>query len=231
MITESKIFEKNEQFPGEEISVEGNLGLVRLCASRFRGKGIEYEELYSAGCMGLVKAVKAFDKSHGVRFSTYAVPVILGEIRRLFRDGGAVKVSRLIKERSLMVTRAAERFESQNGRSASLDELAEICGLERQDVIEAIAVSSPTVSLTATSDDGELTQLDLPVDPPDIKITDELALNQALSTLDERDRQLIFLRFYKNLTQQQTAQRLGMTQVQVSRREKKVLGELREKLG
>lgn len=157
--------------------------------------------------------------------------MILGEIRRLFRDGGAVKVSRLIKERSLMVTRAAERFESQNGRSASLDELAEICGLERQDVIEAIAVSSPTVSLTATSDDGELTQLDLPVDPPDIKITDELALNQALSTLDERDRQLIFLRFYKNLTQQQTAQRLGMTQVQVSRREKKVLGELREKLG
>lgn len=103
--------------------------------------------------------------------------------------------------------------------------------MERQDVIEAIAVSSPTVSLTASSDDGELTQLDLPVDPPDIKITDELALNQALSTLDERDRQLIFLRFYKNLTQQQTAQRLGMTQVQVSRREKKVLGELREKLG
>lgn len=99
MITENRIFEKNEQFPGEEISVEGNLGLVRLCASRFRGKGIEYEELYGAGCMGLVKAVKAFDKSRGVRFSTYAVPVILGEIRRLFRDGGAVKVSRIIKER------------------------------------------------------------------------------------------------------------------------------------
>lgn len=224
-------FEENSDYPCcDEVSVEDNLGLVRLCAGRFRGKGIEYEELYSAGCMGLVKAVKAFDKDRGVKFSTYAVPVILGEIRRLFRDGGAVKVSRMIKERSLKAMRISEKYEREKGYPPSVDELAAIMGLERQDVIEALCVSRPTVSLTSSSEDGDEGQTDLPVEAPDIKITDSLALNQLLSTLDDRDRRLIFLRFFKNLTQQAAAVELGMTQVQVSRQEKKILSYLREKL-
>ncbi len=224
-------FTKNEAFPDiaeEEITVEGNLGLVRLCAGRFKGKGIEYEELYSAGCVGLVKAVKSFDSSRGVRFSTYAVPVILGEIRRLFRDGGSLKVSRSIKERSLAVSKASGRFELDNGREPTINELSEITGFSQEEIIEALSVSQPTVSLTPAEDDEP--QFDLPVESPETRITNSLALRQALSELSDRDKALIYCRFTLDLTQQATAERLGMTQVQVSRREKKLLLYLREKL-
>ncbi|MCC8195553.1 MAG: sigma-70 family RNA polymerase sigma factor [Ruminococcus sp.] len=224
-------YAKNEAFPDiieDEITVENNLGLIRLCAGRFRGKGIEYEELYSAGCVGLVKAVKSFDTSRGVRFSTYAVPVILGEIRRLFRDGGSLKVSRSIKERSLAVSRASGKFELDNGREPTISELSEITGFSQEEIIEALSVSQPTVSLTPV-EDGE-PQLDLPVESPETKITNSLALRQALNELNDRDKALIYCRFTLDLTQQATAERLGMTQVQVSRREKKLLLYLREKL-
>lgn len=212
-----------------EATVEGNLGLVRLCAGRFRGRGIEYEELYSAGCMGLVKAVKAFDKTRGVRFSTYAVPVILGEIRRLFRDGGAVKVSRSLKERAMKISREAQKLEHELGREPRISEISDATGFEPEDVAEAICVMNPVVSLTHETDDGTETE-DIPVEAPDIRITDSIALSQALECLDERDRTLIYLRFFAGITQQKTAQRLGMTQVQVSRREKKILAELRKHL-
>ncbi len=224
-------FTKNEAFPDtieDEVSVEDNLGLVRLCAGRFRGKGIEYEELYSAGCVGLVKAVKSFDRSRGVRFSTYAVPVILGEIRRLFRDGGSLKVSRSVKERSLAVSRASSKFELENGREPTLSELSKIPGFSQEEIVEAISVNQPTVSLTPSEDDEP--QLDLPVESPEAKITNSLALKQALEELGDRDKALIYYRFTLGLTQQATADRLGMTQVQVSRREKKLLLYLREKL-
>ncbi|MCD8108261.1 MAG: sigma-70 family RNA polymerase sigma factor [Oscillospiraceae bacterium] len=204
------------------------MGLVRLCASRFKGKGIEYEELYSAGCVGLVKAVRSFDRNRGVRFSTYAVPVILGEIRRLFRDGGSLKVSRSVKERSLAVSRASAGFELSSGREPTISELSELTGFSQEEVIEALSVSQPTVSLTP-ADDGE-PQLDLPVESPEAKITNSLALRQALNELGDRDKALIYCRFSLDLTQQATADRLGMTQVQVSRREKKLLLWLREKL-
>lgn len=221
------MYTTNEAYAqAQETSVEGNLGLVRLCAGRFRGRGIEYEELYSAGCMGLVKAVKAFDKSRGVRFSTYAVPVILGEIRRLFRDGGAVKVSRSLKERAMKISRIAQNLEYELGREATINEIAEAAELEPEEVSEAICVMQPTVSLTRETDDGSET-MDIPVEAPDVRITDSIALSQALERLDERDRALIYWRFFANLTQQETAKKLDMTQVQVSRREKKVLMFLR----
>ena len=224
-------FQKNSLFESEEKpSVEENLGLVRLCAARFRGKGIEYEELYSAGCVGLLKAVRAFDPSKGVRFSTYAVPVILGEIRRLFRDGGTVKVSRLIKERSMLLSRLQESFEHENGRPPTLDELATASGLDRQEVSEAISAGQPVLSLSLQDGDEKSGQLELPVDPPDLKITDKIALRQLIHRLDKKDRLLIYLRFYLCLTQQKTASRLGMTQVQVSRREKKLLEQLKAEL-
>lgn len=224
------MYTTNEAYAqAQETTVEGNLGLVRLCAGRFRGRGIEYEELYSAGCMGLVKAVKAFDKSRGVRFSTYAVPVILGEIRRLFRDGGAVKVSRSLKERAMKISRIAQELEYELGREATVSEIAEAAGLEPEDVSEAICVMQPTVSLTRETDDGSET-MDIPVEAPDVRITDSIALSQALERLGEQDRALIYWRFFANLTQQETAKRLGMTQVQVSRREKKVLLFLRSEM-
>ena len=225
------MFVTNKAFADtEEVTIEENLGLVRLCAGRFKGKGIEYEELYSAGCIGLIKAAKAFDKSRGVRVSTYAVPVILGEIKRLFRDGGMIKVSRSIKERSLMISRLTEKFEHENGREPTVDELCRLTGLDACDVTEAICVAQPTVSLTSSGDDDKDSQIDIPVPPPDNDIINSLALRQALETLDERDKSLIYCRFFMNLTQETTAKRLGMSQVQVSSREKKLLAYLRQKL-
>lgn len=201
---------------------EENLGLVHLCANRFRGRGIEYDDLYSVGCIGLMKAVRAFDETRGVKFSTYAVPVILGEIKRLFRDGGAVKVSRSVKELSLRVMRERDRLRAETGQEPSVRQLAERMEVSEADIAEAICVSSPTVSLTESTEEGE-SQLDIPVPAPDAEIGDILALRQILDTLEERDRLLIYYRYYKNQTQTNTAKLLGMTQVQVSRREKKLL--------
>ncbi len=211
------------------LSAEDNLGLVHLCANRFRNRGIEYEELYSAGCIGLVKAVKAFDDSRGVKFSTYAVPVILGEIKRLFRDGGSVKVSRSLKELSIKITREREIYVKKTGREPTVSELAEIVQTDETSVAEAINVSIPPVSLTESTDDGE-SQIDVPVESPDIEIGDILSLRQILDMLDENDKKLIQLRYYQGLTQIQTAKILSMTQVQVSRKEKKLLLFMREKL-
>lgn len=213
-----------------KVSPEDNLGLVHLCANRFRGRGIEYDDLYSAGCIGLLKASKAFDTDRGIKFSTYAVPVILGEIKRLFRDGGSVKVSRSLKELSLKVTRLREDFSLKNSREPTVSELCEMTGEDEETIVEAINVSIPPVSLTSNADDDSGTQTDIPTEAPDEDITDKLALSQVLGELEAQDRKLIYLRYFKNMTQTQTAEKLGMTQVQVSRREKKLLESMRRKL-
>lgn len=207
---------------------EENLGLVHLCANKFRGRGIEYDDLYSAGCIGLLKAVKAFDTDRGVKFSTYAVPVILGEIKRLFRDGGTVKVSRSLKELSLKVQKALDSFRLSQGREPAISELALIMGESEADISEALCVSQPLLSLTSGGDDEG--QIDIPSEAPDGEIVDILALRQIMAALDERDRALLELRYFRGLTQCKAAQALGMTQVQVSRREKKLLTLMREKL-
>ena len=208
---------------------EENLGLVHLCANRFRNKGLEYEELYSAGCVGLLKAVKAFDADRGVVFSTYAVPVILGEIKRLFRDGGTIKVSRSVKELSLRLSRIRQDFALKNGGEPTLSQLAELSGADEESVALALNVSCAPMSLTEVGEDGTR-QIDIPTEPPDEEITERLSLRQALASLEDRDRQLIYLRYFKSLTQTQTARVLSMTQVQVSRREKKILGQLKNNL-
>lgn len=208
---------------------EDNLGLVHHCANRFRGRGIEYDDLYSVGCIGLMKAVRAFDETRGVKFSTYAVPVILGEIKRLFRDGGAVKVSRTTKELSLRVVRERDKIRAQTGQEPTVRQLAEQMEVSEVDIAEALCVSRPPVSLTESNEEGE-SQLDIPVPAPDVEIGDILALRQILDTLEERDRLLIYYRYYKNCTQTNTARLLGMTQVQVSRREKKLLLMMRGEL-
>lgn len=206
---------------------EENLGLVHLCANKFRGRGIDYEDLYSAGCLGLLKAVKAFDTSRGVKFSTYAVPVILGEIKRLFREGGSVHVSRSLKELSMKLQKICSDFAQSDGREPTISELAEITGEAESDIAEALCASQPLLSLTSADDEG---QLDVPVEAPDENIIDLLALRQIMLVLPEDDRMLIKLRYFKNLTQSKTAQILGLTQVQVSRKEKKLLAQMRKEL-
>ena len=208
---------------------EENLGLVHLCANRFRGRGIEYDDLYSAGCIGLLKAAEAFDCERGVKFSTYAVPVILGEIKRLFRDGGTVKVSRSLKELSLKAVRVRDEMSKELGREPTLSELGKKLDTDECAIAEALSVSLPTVSLTDSSEEGG-GQIDVAAPSPDIEIGDTVALRQVLEMMEPKDRELIFLRYYKNFTQSAAAQKLGMTQVQVSRREKKLLTFMREQL-
>ena len=213
----------------QEIDIEEHLGLVHHCANRFRGRGMEYEELYSAGCMGLVKAAHAFDTSRGVCFSTYAVPVIIGEIKRLFRDNGSVKVGRRLKERALQASRICEQLRQQYGQEPTVQQIAEALGISEAEAAEALCAAQPTVPLTAYTEDGEL-ERDLPTASPDIALQEHMALQQVLALLTEKDRRLIHLRYEESLTQTETAKRLGMTQVQVSRREKKILLFLREEL-
>ncbi|MDD3692786.1 MAG: sigma-70 family RNA polymerase sigma factor [Oscillospiraceae bacterium] len=207
-----------------------NIGLVHSCARRFTGRGIEYDDLFQAGCMGLVKAADGFDESRGLRFSTYAVPVILGEIRRLFRDGGAVKVGRSLKELSLRAMRERDSFMCSEGREPTVSEMADLLGVDVEQAAEALSAAMPPLSLTRSGEDDDGEQIDVPVSPPEEMLTDTLALRQVLCELDSLDRTLIVLRYLKSNTQQSTAEKLGMTQVQVSRRERAILALMRKKL-
>ena len=206
-----------------------NLALVHACANRFRGRGAEYEELYSAGCVGLVKAAKGFDSGRGFAFSTYAVPVILGEIRRVFRDGGALKVGRTLKEKARRAMQEKTALEAELQREPTVGELAARLGTSPEEAAQLITVSMPVLSLTADNEHAQR-QLDVPVPPPDSALCDLLSLRMVLDTLNERDSALIRLRYFDGLTQSKTAARLGMSQVQVSRREKAILLTLRQKM-
>ncbi len=207
--------------------IESNLPLVHSLANRFKGRGIEYEELFAAGSLGLVKACDNFDHGRGLCFSTYAVPVILGEIKRLFRDGGAVKVSRSLKELSLKAARIRDRLIS-DGKEPRISDIAEALGVSNEAAAEAIAAGIPPISLSPSDDDENTT--DIPTPSGEEKLIDRLALRQCLAELSESDRELILLRYERELTQCQTAAILGMTQVQVSRRERKIISAMREKM-
>lgn len=205
-----------------EQAVSENLGLVHLCARKFSTgqSGIEYDDLFQAGCVGLVKALENFDEARGLKFSTYAVPVILGEIRRLFRDGGAVRISRGMRELGKKAREEENRFKRDNGKSPTVSDIAQRLGTTTEKAALALGVSSVPISLTG-GDDGE--EIAIPVEAPEEKMTDRLALYEILATLGENDRRLIEYRYFKHKTQSVTAEMLGMTQVQVSRREKKLL--------
>ena len=207
--------------------IEENLGLVHSLCRRFSGRGIEYDDLYQAGCIGLIKATDAFDGERGVCFSTYAVPVIMGEIRRLFRDGGAVKVSRSVKELGMKITREKQIMEQRLCREPTISELAAALTVTCEEITEAMCAAQPTVSLTR-EDDGEVSETDLPTISAEEEISDRLLIDSALDKLEDNEKQLVIYRYYEYLTQSQTAQKLSMTQVQVSRAEKKILKKLRE---
>lgn len=207
-----------------------NTGLVHACANKFKGKGIDYEDLYSWGCVGLIKAADNFDSTLGYKFSTYAVPVILGEIKRIFRDTGAIKVSRSLKELGLRINRVCEDFYRQHLCEPTVSQIAEIMGLPVEDVSEALSAMKLPVSLSYTTEEDDR-ETEIAVDSEEEKLTEKLSLYQHLNELSEKDRELINLRYFQNKTQSDTAKVLSMTQVQVSRREKKILSILREKIG
>lgn len=217
-MVENKV--KREEF------IENNLGLVHSICKRFSGRGIEYDDLYQAGCIGLIKATDAFDETKGFSFSTYAVPVIMGEVRRLFRDGGAVKVSRSIKELYLKVVRQKQILEQKLNREPTVCELAEKLGVSAEDITEALCAGQATVSLTTETDDG-ITETDLPTVSTEEEISDRLLLEEAFKVLEENEVKIVKCRYYNSLTQSKTAEILNMSQVQVSRAEKRILLKLR----
>lgn len=210
--------------------IKENLGLVHSICRRFSGRGIEYDDLYQAGCMGLVKAVDAYDFELGFAFSTYAVPVIMGEVRRLFRDGGAVKVSRSIKELNFKIIRANEILQQNFNREPTVNEIANYLGVSAENVSEAICASQATVSLTVEND-GEITEIDLPTVDHQDEIYNKILIENASKDLTETERLIIKYRYFDLFTQSKTAKILNMTQVQVSRAEKKILLKMRQKIG
>lgn len=203
---------------------ERHMGLVRSLCHRFEGRGVEYEELFSAGCLGLTKAINRFDGSRGTQFSTYAFPVIAGELKRLFRDGGAVRVSRSLRELSVKIS----RLNSESGGELTVSLLAERLNESPERIAEAIGSSRLPFSLSAGC--GDEPPLEIPVDDIQEEITERLSLRQALSGLDESERRLISLRYFQNKTQTETAEVLHTSQAQVSRREKKILARVRKEL-
>lgn len=217
---EKKILDREE-------FIKENLGLVHACAHKLSGKGAEYDDLFGAGCVGLIKAFDGFDESLGFKFSTYAVPVILGEMKRLWRDGGSVKISRSVKELSSKISKEESDFSKRNGREPTISELSKALGKSEEEITEAICASQPTVSLNSFEESPFSSKES---ESCEESICEKISLREAVLRLEEREREIVELRFYKLKTQTETANALGMTQVQISRKEKKILEKLRRLL-
>ena len=215
--------------------VKANMGLVRSIALRFRGRGTEYEDLVQIGTIGMLKAIRTFEIERGTVFSTYAVPLIVGEIRRHLRDDGIIKISRYHRKLGIDLRQAETRIMNEEGREAHIDELAAICGATPEDAAMALEATAPIMSLTTSfmGEDGTELENCIP-DERDLdemeQLRDKIALGQAISKLDPMWKKIVLLRYYRNLTQQETAARLGLSQVKVSREEKKIMEHLRKML-
>ena len=209
-----------------EEKIESNIGLVHSIAGRFRGRGVDYEDLFQNGCIGLIKAVDNFDESKGFAFSTYAVPVIMGEIKRIFRDGGAIKVSRALKEKAIKAQSIRDKFVKSNLREPTVSELSQLLDVSDEETAEILNVITPMLSLDSFGEDGEST-IDIPIDESE-QLFDRISVSQLLKHLSEDEQMLIDCRYYKGYTQSVTAEKLGISQVQVSRREKAILKKLRQ---
>ncbi len=211
--------------------LEENNGLIWSIVRRYYGRGVEPEDLYQLGCLGFLKAVRGFDPAFGTQFSTYAVPKIAGEIRRFLRDDGPVKVSRSLKERAATIWAARSRLEAALGREPTLSELARDTGLTPEDIAAAETAAGPVVSLQAETGEGGLTLEGLlSGGNEEEQLVERLALRTALRRLPEREQQILLLRYYRGMTQTDTARVVGVSQVQVSRLERRALGRLREEL-
>ncbi len=211
--------------------LEENQGLIWSVVRRYCGRGVEMDDLYQLGCLGFVKAVQGFDPGFGTQFSTYAVPKIAGEIRRFLRDDGPVKVSRGMKERAGLIRAAQVRLEERLGREPTLSQLAEETGLEPEEVAAAQLSAEPVLSLQGeTGESGLVLEGLLGDDGLEEKTVERLALERALELLPQRERTVIQLRYYKGLTQSQCARVIGVSQVQISRLERRALHGLRTQL-
>ncbi|MCF2661669.1 sigma-70 family RNA polymerase sigma factor [Pseudoflavonifractor phocaeensis] len=214
----------------EQVLQENN-GLIWSVARRYYGRGVEPDDLYQLGCLGFLKAVRGFDPEYGTQFSTYAVPKIAGEIRRFLRDDGPVKVSRGVKERGFSIRSARERLAGSLGREPSLSELAEETGLTPEEIAAAETAAEAVVSLQADTGDNGLTLEGILTEGNEENgLVERLALRSAMEALPERERQILVLRYYRGMTQVQTARVVGVSQVQVSRLERKALEQLRQEL-
>ena len=214
-----------------EQAIKENAGLIWSIVRRYYGRGVDPDDLYQLGCLGFLKALRGFDDSYGTQFSTYAVPKIAGEIRRFLRDDGAVKVSRGLKERGTGIRAARSRLSASLGREPTLSELAEDTGLTPEDIAAAETAIEPVVSLQAeTGEDGLTLEGMLTNGNEEEGMVERITLRAAIHQLPEREQQVLLLRYYRGLTQMNTARVLGVSQVQVSRLERRALDKLRREL-
>ncbi|AKS38774.1 sporulation sigma factor SigF [Anoxybacillus gonensis] len=223
--------QQGDQQARDEI-IEKNMRLVWSVVQRFLNRGYEPEDLFQIGCIGLMKSVDKFDLSYDVKFSTYAVPMILGEIQRFIRDDGSVKVSRSLKEIGNKIRKAKDELSKRNGRVPTVNEIAQFLEISPEDVVLAQeAIRSPaSIHETVYENDGDpITLLDQIADEQDVWF-DKIALKKAMEELDERERLIVYLRYYKDQTQSEVAARLGISQVQVSRLEKKILQQMKARM-
>lgn len=208
--------------------IEENAGLIWSIVRRYYGRGAEPEDLYQLGCMGFLKAIRGFDLSYGTQFSTYAVPKIAGEIRRYLRDDGAVKVGRGLREQALNIFAARERLSHQLGREPAISELSAETGLTAEEIAAAELAAAPPESLQQELSDGLTLESTLRSSEGEEAMMEKIALRSAIDTLPESEKKTILLRFFKGLTQAQTARILAVSQVQVSRLERRALERLRK---
>lgn len=205
-----------------------NVGLIWSIVKRYSGCGVDTDDLYQLGCIGFIKAVKGFDLTYGTQFSTYAVPKIAGEIRRFLRDDGSVKVGRSLREKGQTLFYARERLRHTLGREPQLSELAQETGMTVEEVAAVELANGPLESLQQETIDGLTLESTLGTDSPEEGMVEKIALREAIDSLPERERITILLRFFRGMTQEQTARILKVSQVQVSRLERKGLAKLRE---
>ena len=205
-----------------------NVGLIWSIVKRYSGCGVDTDDLYQLGCIGFIKAVKGFDLTYGTQFSTYAVPKIAGEIRRFLRDDGSVKVGRSLREKGQTLFYTRERLRHTLGRAPQLSELAQETGMTVEEVAAVELANGPLESLQQETIDGLTLESTLGTDSPEEGMVEKIALREAIDSLPERERITILLRFFRGMTQEQTARILKVSQVQVSRLERKGLAKLRE---
>ena len=226
-----------ERYAGGDTSaetelVQRNSGLVNGIAHRFKGRGVEFEDLVQIGTIGMIKAIRSFDLSRGNAFSTYAVPLIIGEIRRFLRDDGIVKVSRIQKRTGAALMHAREQYIAEHGVEPRLGELAKIVGVFPEEAASALDSASPVRSLSESIGDDDFSLEDvIPSSDDELgKMLEKVALRETIGTLPPLWKKIILLRYFRDYSQQQTADALGLTQVKISREEKKIFTKLRENL-
>lgn len=219
----------------KETLLGNNVLLIKSIVKRFTNKGVEYDDLYQLGCVGFLKAIKNFDEKFGVIFSTYAVPMIIGEIKRFLRDDGSIKVSRIIKSQARNINRFIEEKCTDGGEPPTLDEICAALNMEREDVVLALDSSKMPLSLSETVDDGSgdksIELIDkIPSSEKEDDMIDKILLKSMIERLPERERKVIIMRYYRDNTQSEIAEALGVSQVQISRIENKIIKQFKSQL-